>query len=303
MQNGQFESKTKIVKNVRKIFLEPHYGCSIQKAVPKQTYYLRNDKFSKLGKIGHHAKAVALAKWSLWAKKLKTKKHTKNKSKATLEWFYAKNGSKKTHYLRNDKFSKLGKIGHHAKAVALAKWSLWAKKLKTKKHTKNKSKATLEWFYAKNGSKKTHYLRNDKFSKLGKSGHHGRASVFAKWSLWVKKLKTKKHTKNKSKATLEWFYAKNGSKKTHYLRNDKFSKLGKSGHHGRASVFAKWSLWVKKLKTKKHTKNKSKATLEWFYAKNGSKKTHYLRNDKFSKLGKSGHHRWASVFAKWSLWA
>ena len=47
-------------------------------------------------------------------------KHAKNNSKTTLESFFAKNGSKKkkkkNYYSRNDKFPKIGKIGHYTKA-------------------------------------------------------------------------------------------------------------------------------------------------------------------------------------------
>ena len=42
------------------------------------------------------------------------------------------------------------KIGHNAKAIGFAKWSVWLKI----KFAKNVSRDTLELFCAKNGSKK-----------------------------------------------------------------------------------------------------------------------------------------------------
>ena len=41
------------------------YSCSVQKTAPKKTKYSRNQIILK---IGHHAKAIAQAKSSLWVK-------------------------------------------------------------------------------------------------------------------------------------------------------------------------------------------------------------------------------------------
>ena len=48
----------------------------------------------------------------------------------------------------------MAKIGHHAKAIAFAKWSVWVKNLKCQKGAKNDSTTTLELLCAKNRSKK-----------------------------------------------------------------------------------------------------------------------------------------------------
>ena len=48
----------------------------------------------------------------------------------------------------------MAKIGHNARAIAYAKYSVWVKKWNWLKHAKNVSTNTLELFYAKNGSKK-----------------------------------------------------------------------------------------------------------------------------------------------------
>ena len=65
MQNGQFMSKIKNAKNVRKTILQEQKSCSLQKTAQKNTKYSRNETILK---IGHFAKAIAHAKWSVWVK-------------------------------------------------------------------------------------------------------------------------------------------------------------------------------------------------------------------------------------------
>ena len=65
MQNPHFSSKIKIPKNMSKSILQIIYSCSLQKTAPKHTKYSRNESIFK---IGHHAKAIAHAKSSLWLK-------------------------------------------------------------------------------------------------------------------------------------------------------------------------------------------------------------------------------------------
>ena len=48
----------------------------------------------------------------------------------------------------------MAKIGHNAKAIGFAKWSVWLKNLNYQKHAKNVSRDTPELFGAKNGFKK-----------------------------------------------------------------------------------------------------------------------------------------------------
>ena len=59
MQNLDFGSKTKILKNMSKSILQMIYSCSLQKTAPKNTKYSRNETILK---IGNHAKAIAHAK-------------------------------------------------------------------------------------------------------------------------------------------------------------------------------------------------------------------------------------------------
>ena len=121
MTNPHFNSKIKITKKMSKSILQIIYSCSQQKTAPKTTKYSRNDSIFK---IGYHAKGIAHAKSSLWIKI----KILKNMSKSILQIIYScslqKTAPKNTKYSRN---KSIFKIGHHAKAIAHAKSSLWLK--------------------------------------------------------------------------------------------------------------------------------------------------------------------------------
>ena len=104
-----------------KSILQISYSCSVQKNARKNTKYSRNETILK---IGHHAKAIAHAKSSLWVKNYNSKKHVTIHSTNHLHLLSAKNRSKNTKYSRNETMLK---IGHHAKAIAQAKSSLWVK--------------------------------------------------------------------------------------------------------------------------------------------------------------------------------
>ena len=71
LQNGQFGSKIKNAKNMRKTILQNYKSCSVQKTVPKNTKYSKNErtlKISHLAKTIALAKALAFAKWSVLVK-------------------------------------------------------------------------------------------------------------------------------------------------------------------------------------------------------------------------------------------
>ena len=67
----------------------------MQKTAPKKTFYSKNESILKMAKIGHDAKAIAFAKWSVWVKNLKCQKGAKNDSTTTLEVLCVKNPSEK----------------------------------------------------------------------------------------------------------------------------------------------------------------------------------------------------------------
>ena len=64
----------------------------MQKTAEKNTKYSRNETILK---IGHLAKAIDFAKWSVWLKKSNGQKRAKNDSTSTLELFFGKNRCKK----------------------------------------------------------------------------------------------------------------------------------------------------------------------------------------------------------------
>ena len=63
MQNFRFGSKIKIPKSIAKSIVQIIYTCSVKKTASKKTKYSRDETILK---IGHHAKAIAHAKFSLW---------------------------------------------------------------------------------------------------------------------------------------------------------------------------------------------------------------------------------------------
>ena len=71
LQNGQFGSEVKNVKNMRKIFIKEHLSCSVKKTARNNKKYSRNERILKMGHLAKpiaHAKAIAFAKWSVWVK-------------------------------------------------------------------------------------------------------------------------------------------------------------------------------------------------------------------------------------------
>ena len=103
---------------------------------------------------GHLAKA--LCKMVSLGQKFKWPKTCEKRSTSTLELFCAKSRcKKKTKYWRNETILK---IGHLAKAIDFAKWSVWVKTSNGKKSFKNDSTSTLELFCAKNRCKKHQIL-------------------------------------------------------------------------------------------------------------------------------------------------
>ena len=80
----------KMAKNMRKTILRAHESCSVQKTAQKNTKYSTNESILKMG---HLAKAIDFAKWSVWVKNENGQKHAKNDSTSTVELFCAKKRS------------------------------------------------------------------------------------------------------------------------------------------------------------------------------------------------------------------
>ena len=66
-----------------KSILQTIYTSCVQKTAPKNIKYTRNESVLK---IGHHAKAIAHAKSSLWVKNSNSKKHVKIHSTNNLHY-------------------------------------------------------------------------------------------------------------------------------------------------------------------------------------------------------------------------
>ena len=147
IQNPHFGSKIKIPKNMSKSILQIIQSCSVQKTARKNTKYSRNETILK---IGHHAKARAHGKCSVWVKNKNSKKHVKIHSTNHLELFCAKNCSKNTKQSRNESILK---IGHHAKAIATLIITL-SQKLKFQKTCQNPFYKSFKVFVCKKTARK-----------------------------------------------------------------------------------------------------------------------------------------------------
>ena len=131
--------------------------------------------------------------------------------------------------------------------------------------------------------KNTKYWRNETTMKIGhlaKAIAHAKAIAFAKWSVWVKKLKIPNTCKKPFYKNI-WVVVckKPFEKNIKYLRNETILKIGhltKAIAHAKAIAFAKWSVWVQNYKCHKHVKNHSTSTLQLFCVKNYSKKHQVL---------------------------
>ena len=89
MQSGQFGSKTKNDQKVRKRILRPQ-GLFSEKRASKTSQCSKNESILKMAQIGHHAWAIAYAKWLVWVKNRKRQKGAKNDWTKTLELMCAK---------------------------------------------------------------------------------------------------------------------------------------------------------------------------------------------------------------------
>ena len=71
LQNGEFGSKIKYAKNMRKTILHEYWNCSVEKTSRNNTKYSRNKitlNINLLAKAIAHAKARPFPKWSVWVK-------------------------------------------------------------------------------------------------------------------------------------------------------------------------------------------------------------------------------------------
>ena len=134
MQNGQFGSKVKNAKNMRKTILQEHKSCSVQKTARKNAKYSRNERILKIGHLAKaiaHAKAIAFCKMVSLGQKLKMPKTCEKRFYKNIRVVLCKKIAREnTKYSRNETILRIGHLAKaitHAKAIAFAKWSVWVK--------------------------------------------------------------------------------------------------------------------------------------------------------------------------------
>ena len=66
MQNGQFGSKFKNAKKVRKMFLRPHWSGCVQKPRQKTPNSKKNREAFENGQNWSKGWVIAHGKWALW---------------------------------------------------------------------------------------------------------------------------------------------------------------------------------------------------------------------------------------------
>ena len=199
------------------------------------------------------SKGYSLCKIVTLGQKLKMPKNAKNDSTRTSELFYAKNRSKKHQiFEKRDHFEDhFAKAIAHAKAIAFAKLSLWAKNKKFQRHAIKRFPWTLELFCAKSCSKK--HQRSEKWyhfenrpSCKGYSPCKG--YTLCKMVSLGQKLKIAKNMRKTILRPLELFVQKTALKNTKYSRNETIltiCHLAKAIAQAKAIAFAKLSPWVK----------------------------------------------------------
>ena len=153
-----------------------------KKPLQKTPNIKKNESILKTAKIRRDAKAIAFAKWSVWVKNETSQKGAKNNCTTTWELFCAKTRFKKLLFSKNEGILKMAKIGHDAKAIAFAKWSVWVRNKKYQIRADNDCTTTLELFSAKKRTKTTKYSKNNSILEMAKIGHDARAIAFTKWS-------------------------------------------------------------------------------------------------------------------------
>ena len=134
LENGQFGSKIKNVKNMRKTILQERQNCSVEKGAGKNTKYWRNESIFIIGHLAKaiaHGKAIQPLQNGQFGSRIK---NAKNMRKTILQEQQScsvqKATRKNTKYWRNESIFIMGhliKAIAHPKAIAFGKWSVRVK--------------------------------------------------------------------------------------------------------------------------------------------------------------------------------
>ena len=173
---------------MRKTILRAHSSSSVQTTAPKNTLYSKNESILKMAKIGHDAKVIAFAKWSVWVKNWKSQIGGRNDSTSTLELLCAKNRSKKHLIFGKWEHFKNGQNCPRRKRYSLCKMVSLGQKLKMPKRCEKQFYEHNRVVVCKKPLPKTPCIRKMRaFWKWPKLATIQRLYIaFAKWSVWVK---------------------------------------------------------------------------------------------------------------------
>ena len=138
----------------------------MQNTAPKKQLTFEKSEHFENGQKWPLCKGYSLYKILSLGQKLKLPKTCENLSTNTLEYFYAKNGSKKQIILEKWEHFENGQKWPQCKGYSPCKILSLGKK-NCLKHAKNLSTNGLELFYAKNGSKKQLTLKKWEHFEIG----------------------------------------------------------------------------------------------------------------------------------------
>ena len=234
----------------------------MQKTAAKNTKYSRNETILK---IGHLAKPIEIAKWSVWVKKSNGQKRAKNDSTSTLELFCAKNRCKKHQIFEKwDHFENRPswKGYRFCKMVSLGQKFKWPK---TCEKIFYKHVRVVLW--------KNRCIKHQIFEKWDhfENRQSWKGYRLCKMVSLGQKLKWPKTCEKRFCKHVRVVLCKKLLQKTPYSRKETILKIG---HLAKAIDFATWSVWLKNSNGQKRVKKDSTSTLELFCAKNRWKKHH-----------------------------
>ena len=149
-------------------FLQTHYRCSRQKNGSKKHFILGKRDHFENWKNGHNAKAIALAKWSVWVKKIKLPKTCEKRFYKHITEVLSKKWLQKTLYIREMRgFWELEKWAQ-CKGYSPCKMVSLGQKVKLPKTCEKRFYKNITDVLCKTAPKNTLYSRNERILKIGK---------------------------------------------------------------------------------------------------------------------------------------
>ena len=197
----------------------------MQETARKITKYSRNETIFKLG---HHAKAIAFAKSSLWLQKFKLQKTCQTPFHKSFTMVLCKKPLEKKRNI--PEMRPYCKMRPSCKGYSLCKTLTLAQKLKFQKTCKKP-------FY-----KSFRVLLCTECYSLCMMAEFGNCLISGIFRVFSSKFFLQDHSKRFVKSFRVVLCKKTARKNTKYSRNETIFKMG---HHAKAIAFAKSSLWLK----------------------------------------------------------